>query len=480
MIDIPDYEVKELLGEGGMATVHLAIHKRLQREVALKIMSSDASSSKAFQKSFILEGRTVAKLEHPHIVKIHDIDSQNGHFYMSMEVLRKGSLKQRLANGKIPISNALRVTAQIADALSYAHRKGYIHRDIKPANIMFREDGSAVLTDFGIAKMQGTTGEMTQMGYIAGTPYYMAPEQATGNNEIDQRADIYSLGIVFYEMLTGTKPYTGSNTVAITYEHVHGPIPTLDGDNSVYQPILDKALAKKPDERFSSIEDFSNALYEASKSDAETLLMTPALLTSNVIVEKKPIWPWLVAIIVIGISGIVGTYYYSKSTQEKRIAAEQLKLDQNKLIQQQEDDRKQAELETERLRQESEKIKQEAKLEADRLKREAEAAKLAAEIKAKKISNHFDLAKIRDEKRRIFNYSNWPDGCKLYLEDVDGPYDAKDSSEWHYQQMIAMDSSNTAALEAIDRINNRKKLEFTGCEKYERQTEEDPLKDLFE
>lgn len=486
MINIPDYDIKELLGEGGMATVHLAIHKRLEREVALKIMSSEASSSKAFQKSFILEGRTVAKLEHPHIVKIHDIDSQNGHFYMSMEVLRKGSLKQRLANGKIPISNALRVTAQMADALNYAHKQGYIHRDIKPANIMFREDGSAVLTDFGIAKMQGTTGEMTQMGYIAGTPYYMAPEQATGNNEIDQRADIYSLGVVFFEMLTGTKPYTGSNTVAITYEHVHGPIPTLSGEHSVYQPILDKALAKKPEERFSSIEDFSNALYEASKSDAETLLMLPALPPNNVIVEKSPIWPWLVATIVIGIGGITGTYYYSKSNEEKRIAEEQFKLDQKKIQQQQENEkekaqiaREQALLEAERLKREAEAVKLKAKLDEERLKRLDDANKLAIEIKARKIANHLDLAKIRDEKRRIFNYSSWSDGCKLYLEDIDGPYAANDSSEWHYQQIISMDANNTPALQAMDKITNRKSLEFTSCDNYQRQVEDDPIKDLF-
>ncbi|MCK5812769.1 MAG: serine/threonine protein kinase, partial [Cocleimonas sp.] len=316
------------LGEGGMATVYLAIHKRLQREVALKIMNPDTASNKAFQKSFVAEGRIVAKLEHPNIVTIYDIDQKNGHFYMSMEVLRKGSLKERLANGKLPISNALRVTAQMADALHYAHSKKYIHRDIKPANIMFRQDGSAVLTDFGIAKIQGTAGEMTQMGYISGTPFYMSTEQGTGSHDMDNRADIYSLGVVFYEMLTGDKPYTGTDTVAILYQHVHADIPTLTGENSVFQSILDKALAKKPDDRFNTIREFSEALYEASKTDAETLLMVPALSSEKIIIQEKPIWPWLVAIAVIGISSIAGTYYYSVSTEEQRIAQEQEKLQQ--------------------------------------------------------------------------------------------------------------------------------------------------------
>lgn len=489
MIDIPDYDIKESIGEGGMATVYLAVHKRLQREIALKVMAPEASITKAFQKSFIAEGRTVAKLEHPHIVKIYDIDTQNGHFYMSMELLRKGSLKQRMDNGKLPVSNALRVTAQIADALSYAHKQGYIHRDIKPANIMFRDDGGAVLTDFGIAKMQGTTGEMTQMGYIAGTPYYMAPEQATGNQQVDNRADIYSLGIVFYEMLTGSKPYTGSNTVAITYEHVHGPIPTLEGENSVFQPILDKALAKKPEERFGAIEDFSTALYEASQTDAKTLLFSPAIAPATVIVEKKPIWPWLVAIAVIGVGGVTGTYFYSKTTEETRIAEEKADLDRKRMeqtanaeklrLKREADDklRLEKQAEEEKLRLEKLEAERQEQLEAQR-KAQAELDAQKQRILEEKITNTLELAKARDEKRRIFDFSDWSEGCKLYLEDIDGPYDAKDSSEWHYRKILAVDENNSTAQQGLGKINNRKQLEFQNCDKYQR-TEEDPLEDLF-
>ncbi|MGB1011846.1 MAG: protein kinase domain-containing protein [Thiolinea sp.] len=457
MIKIKDYEIKEPLGEGGMATVYLAIHKRLQREVALKVMKPEASGTKAFQNSFIIEGRTVAKLEHPNIVKIYDIDSDNGHFYMSMEILRKGSLKQRLANGKLPASNALKITAQIASALNAAHnyvdkdsgQKGYIHRDIKPANIMFRDDGSAVLTDFGIAKMQGTTSEMTQMGYIAGTPYYMAPEQATGNHQIDHRADIYSLGIVFYEMLTGDKPFTGSNTVAITYEHVHAPIPKLTGEHSIFQPMLDKALAKKPEERFATIEQFSQELYQASGTDAATLLLKPtAPITAT---EKKPVWPWLVAMAVIGFGGITGTYYFSKSHEEKRIAEQQREL------------ARKAE-------------EQKAALDAERLQKEKEAAQREEELKALEVSNLLKQALFLDkEKSRVFNHTNWSPGCKDYLIARDGPYSASDSSEWHYQRILELDPENPTATTALQKIAERIALDFSACDNYKfpsEQTEE--------
>lgn len=475
MIEIPDYIIKESIGQGGMATVYRATHKRLQREIALKIMAPEASGTEVFQKNFFIEGRTVAKLEHPNIVKIYDIDSQSGHFYMSMELLSKGSLKQRLANGKLPISNALSITAQIADALSYAHKKGYIHRDVKPANIMFREDGNAVLTDFGIAKMQGTTGDLTQMGYISGTPYYMSPEQATGNNEIDHRADIYSLGIMFYEMLTGTKPFTGSNTVAITYEHVHGPIPALTGENSVFQKIIDKALAKNREDRFDNIEDFSKELYIASASDAETLLMRPAIALENTVIEKKPIWPWLITILVIGIGGITGTYYYSKSTEEKRIQKEQQLLDQRVIDQEAKEERKKAELALKKAKLDAE----EANRKAERIARDAKIAAENRKILTDRINNHLSLAGIRNEKRRIFNYSNWSDGCKKYLEDVDGPYEPLDSSEWHIQKVLSLEKNNDIALTAMEKINKRKKLEFTDCDSYKRTIEADPLKDLF-
>lgn len=459
-LHIPDHEIKKQLGEGGMATVYLAVHHRLQREVALKIMNPDTASNKSFQKSFIDEGRIVAKLEHPNIVTIYDIDTKNGFFYMSMEVLRKGSLKERLANGKLPISNALRVTAQMADALSYSHKKGYIHRDIKPANIMFREDGSAVLTDFGIAKMQGTTGEMTQMGYISGTPFYMSTEQGTGSHEIDHRADIYSLGIVFYEMLTGDKPYTGTDTVAILYQHMHGDIPKLTGENVIFQPILDKALAKNPNDRFNAIEEFSQALYDASKTDAETLLMVPALSSEKIIIKERPVWPWLVAIAVIGISGVVGTKYYTKSTEEQRIALETQQLEQQKIAYAKQQKQLEEKQETERKLLEAEKKAEEYRLQAERKRMDED-----------KINNLLKLAQLREEKRRFFDFSGWSQGCKDYLNSIDGPYDPKDSSEIHYKKILSISPHHDKATEALDRLKKNRTLSFTGCDSYQSEIE---------
>jgi len=481
MIEIPDYEIKDPLGEGGMATVYHAIHKRLQREVALKIMAPSVSSTKAFQKSFFVEARTVAKLEHLNIVKIYDIDSHNGHFYMSMELLCKDTLKERLADNKLPLSTSLHITKQMADALNYAHQKGYIHRDIKPANIMFRKDGNTVLTDFGIAKIQGTTGEMTQMGYIVGTPHYMAPEQATGNNEIDQRADIYSLGVVFYEMLTGNKPFSGSNTVAITYEHVHGAIPKLQGENAAFQTVINKALAKNPEDRYESIQNFSKALFDASQSldktqimqpnafsEDETLIMEPSLSSKLNSKNKRQIWPWLILFLICSVFGVLATNYYkNKKTEEKQFALD-LKNKQQKL----DDERKNKELLQKLAMQKSAK-------EAIELKQKNEFAQEKMLIKTEKINSHISLAIIRDEKRRIYDHSDWSEGCRLYLEDVDGPYDPKDTSEWHLQKVLTMDENNDAALSAMEKINKRKRLEFSNCDNYQRQVEEDPLKDLF-
>ncbi len=307
-IDIPNHKIIKQLGTGGMATVYLAIHQRLQREVALKIMKPEIAANGAFQKSFITEGQIVAKLEHPNILTIYDIDTQNGYSYMSTEVLREGNLKKRLADGPLPLADVLTITLQIADALNYAHQQGYIHRDIKPANIMFRKN-DAVLTDFGLAKMQGQIGEMTQIGCIAGTPFYMSPEQGAGSAKMDQRTDIYSLGIVFYEMLTGDKPYSGLDTVSVLYDHVHTPIPTLEGENRIFQAFLNKALAKNAEERFNTIEDFVTALREAS--EAKSSPKTISNPHSNLI-NKKSISYIKIIFGITFVLSIASWFYFNK------------------------------------------------------------------------------------------------------------------------------------------------------------------------
>lgn len=246
-----------------MAVVYLAKHELLDRKVALKVLLFGASDP-TFKDSFIKEGRIVATLKHPNIVDIYDIGIEDDRFYMVMEFIEGGTLKQLLNKTTMNVSDILRVIEQMATALSYAHKEGYVHRDVKPENILLREDGTCVLADFGIAKLQGTDSALTQMGYKTGTPNYMSPEQVM-SEVIDTRSDIYSLGVVLYEMLTGEQLFQGKNTISVSYKHVHEKVPTLPTAYHHFQPILDKVLAKRKEGRFADVRDFSGALSAAHK-----------------------------------------------------------------------------------------------------------------------------------------------------------------------------------------------------------------------
>ena len=267
MIEITGYKLIKELGKGGMATVYLAIHELLDREVALKVHKFGASDP-AFRDSFVKEGQVVAKLEHPHIVKIYDIGTEDHRFYMAMEYIKEGTLKDKLNQSVLSTDEILAVIDQTAQALFYAHEKGYIHRDIKPANILFRKKNDVVLADFGIAKLQGTESDLTQIGYLSGTPSYMSPEQSMGG-EVDARTDQYSLGVVLYEMLTGRKPFQGDNTMAVTYKHAHEEVPKLPLAYSGIQSVLDKALAKDKEDRYVDVMSFSQALNEAFLNEGD-------------------------------------------------------------------------------------------------------------------------------------------------------------------------------------------------------------------
>ncbi|HHL19640.1 MAG TPA: serine/threonine protein kinase [Thiothrix sp.] len=281
MISIPNYVIEEKIGAGGMAEVYLAKHKILPRHAAIKVMSANLITDKSFKDSFIKEGQIMAQLKHPHIVEIYDIGVSNDLCYMAIELLEKESLKEKLEKAALPIAETLTIIKQLSSAIQYAHDKNYIHRDIKPANTLFRNNGDAILTDFGISKLQGTVGDLTQMGYLIGSPYYMSPEQIQGQT-LDKRSDIYSLGIMFYEMLTGKKPFSGSTTVAITYEHVHADIPILDAEFEQFQPVINQVLQKNKEDRYAEVTDFANALLEANQagnqvndeSDDETVIFT--------------------------------------------------------------------------------------------------------------------------------------------------------------------------------------------------------------
>lgn len=257
-MQIPGYQIERELGQGGMAIVYLAMQESLHRHVALKVIKPILTTDEEFAQRFLREGRIIAQLSDPHIVTVYDIASYEQTYYLSMEYLPGDTLQQRIRNG-LPLAEVLTIAKAIADALHYAHRRGIIHRDIKPQNILFRENGAPVLTDFGIAKTLGTSTIMTRTGLSLGTPRYMSPEQIRGE-EVDARADLYSFGVLFYEMLTGNVPYTANDSFALAMMHVTAPIPELPPNLGRFQPLLTRLLDKDPNQRFQNGQEFITAL----------------------------------------------------------------------------------------------------------------------------------------------------------------------------------------------------------------------------
>ncbi len=255
---IAGYSIQRELGRGGMATVFLAHQQSLQRQVAIKFMAPALASDEEFARRFLKEGPTAARLIHPNIVKVIDTGVRDGHYYLAMEYVPGGTLKQRIQRG-LPVPEVLSVLRSIAAALGYAHQQGIVHRDVKAQNILLREDGTPVLSDFGIAKALGSATAMTLSGMSMGSPHYMSPEQLRGE-PVDRRTDLYALGILCHEMLTGKVPYTAENSIAIAYQHVNAPLPRLPAELAAFQPVLDGALAKRVEDRFDDAEAMIRAL----------------------------------------------------------------------------------------------------------------------------------------------------------------------------------------------------------------------------
>ncbi|KAF1050856.1 MAG: Serine/threonine-protein kinase PrkC [Stenotrophomonas maltophilia] len=256
-----------------MATVYLSVQRSLERQVALKIMSPALTADASFFERFLREGKTLARLSHPHIVTIHDIGNAAEQYYMAMEYLPNGTLRERIAAGLSP-EQGLAFIRQIASALGYAHAQGLIHRDVKPANILFRADGTAVLSDFGIAKSLDDRTQFTQAGFAVGTPNYMSPEEARGL-EIDGRADLYSLGVVLYEILVGELPYMGTDALSTALAHLTQPLPELPLQHGRYQHPLQRLLAKEPSERFADAAALLAALDALPAADPDATVVRP-------------------------------------------------------------------------------------------------------------------------------------------------------------------------------------------------------------
>ena len=222
------YRITEHLGRGGMAEVYKAYQPSLDRNVAIKVMHAFLADEKEFLSRFEREAKVVATLRHPNIVQVYDFDVENGMYYMVMEFIEGETLKRRLQDLEeksewVPLEDSVRIVLAVGSALKYAHEHGMVHRDVKPANVMITTDGQVILTDFGIAKIVSAS-NLTASGAMVGTPSYMAPEQGMGQPG-DERSDIYSLGVMLYQLVTGRLPYDADTPLAVVLKHINDPLP---------------------------------------------------------------------------------------------------------------------------------------------------------------------------------------------------------------------------------------------------------------
>lgn len=245
---VSGYTIVHPIGQGGQAMVYLAEREHDGLRVALKVLDKRLRVDPIFRERFVREYKLLASLNNEHVAKIYDQGFAGDQAYIAMEFLPSGTLASRIHEG-LSTRAALRLTLQIARALDAIHARGIVHRDLKPSNILFRADGRPVIVDFGLAKDLGVNSTLTIAGKLLATPRYMSPEQCMGR-EVDTRTDLYSLGVVVYEMLTGLKIFNAANPAELVRLHVNEPAPRLPSEIAVHQPFLDRLLAKKPEDRF--------------------------------------------------------------------------------------------------------------------------------------------------------------------------------------------------------------------------------------
>lgn len=293
------YEILSQLGEGGMAVVYRARQMSVRRDVALKIISPNLAARGGFNRRFEKEAQIIASLSNPHIVKVFDygvmhgfhwrltdaqVDPRTDLYYFVMEMLTGGSLSDRLEKGPLPIPHIMRIMEQMALALDYAHGRDTIHRDLKPPNVLFDDQGNAYLTDFGIAKLLGETTSLTQEGTTVGTPSYMAPEQWSAEN-MGPPVDLYALGVVLFEMLTGRLPYVGNSPYRVMHMHLNDPVPSAYMINpelpAALDGVIERALAKAPEARFESAAALVCAYKDAVSGAPATVTAPPKAVASK-------------------------------------------------------------------------------------------------------------------------------------------------------------------------------------------------------
>jgi eukaryotic-like serine/threonine-protein kinase len=337
------YRVVRKLGAGGMADVYLAEDEELGRRVAIKILNDRHANDEQFVERFRREAKNAAGLSHPNIVSIYDRGQAEGTYYIAMEYLDGRSLKEMLvARGPVPLPDAIHYARQILNALRFAHRKGVVHRDIKPHNVMVDGDSRLKVTDFGIARAGAS--QMTEAGAIVGTAQYLSPEQARGA-AVDQRSDLYSIGVVLYEMLTGHVPFTGDTPVEIAMKHISDTPRPPSAIRPEIPPDLDmivlRALAKNPDDRFQTADEMDAELARVQEggsvttitADAATAVLSGTSLAAAAPTaiapprrarrtstyryqepppRRRPIWPWLLAILGLAAALAAGWFAYDR------------------------------------------------------------------------------------------------------------------------------------------------------------------------
>ena len=281
---LPELENFELIGPGGMGTVYKATHRELDRPVAVKVLHAHLQDDATFAERFVREARTLARLDHPNIVRVYDFGNREGVYYLVMEFVDGATLRQAITAGGMAPKEALALVPRICDALQYAHDQGVVHRDIKPENILIDRAGAAKIADFGLAKLTGTSSEsrLTQTATVMGTPHYMAPEQIEKPDEVDHRADIYALGVVFYEMLTGELPVG----------RFPPPSQKVEVDVRLDRVVL-RTLEKEPSLRYQQASELGTAVESLSDPD-----WTPRPLgrrrrgTGREYRSKRTLWGW--------------------------------------------------------------------------------------------------------------------------------------------------------------------------------------------
>ena len=356
------YKILKRLGSGGMATVYLAEDQELGRRIAIKILNAKHASDKQFVERFRREASSAAGLSHPNIVQIYDRGNAEGTYYIAMEVIEGRSLKELiLERGPSPIPVAVNYARQILAALRFAHRNGVVHRDIKPHNVLVDDEGRVKVTDFGIARAGAS--EMTEAGSIIGTAQYLSPEQARGA-PVDDRSDLYSVGVLLYELLTGVAPYNGETPVEIAMKHLSAVPEPPSTKRPEISPELDavvlRSLAKNPEDRYQSSDEMDADLSAISKgmgisgttTEAATTVLAGAGLSAPTMISKaptrltpparsgaavpplappgyydlqsatirRPLWPWLLTFILIAAVGVAFWIVYRQLSSSSPVS----------------------------------------------------------------------------------------------------------------------------------------------------------------